>query len=341
MTFIKNKTLYNDISGVKFYCAMTSIKHYGHYTSISYLLPKKKHNYLLNILVIGSIVFLAFSASNYTTNLAKSKNEKITTESRADIKVLPAVIYKSVVEIGFIPTVVNSYTFDTNLKTALKEQYPDADEATLTNVGVQTVLTWAALRDFYAPLPANPEVELSTATTNVALEQIDIETTLMKADYEKNLLIFNGFYLKTRFAGTYPENLVKLDKTENALKPIAKEKIDTYIADAKLLFDPSGILTRFNSDPTLVLMNNEEDSVEFTGYTGSVPLFDDPDLYERMTDLKAEEFSEPFILKTQNPHKPKEFQDYAYLSFYISEKTGENMPIEELVNRYIKKTSIR
>ena len=242
--------------------------------------------------------------------------------------------YKNPEEVGFVPSKVNNVVIDSEkIKSQAKQKYPSLKEENLKKVINQNLFSLLALEDFFPS-----DAAALSAVDNYQI--IEDKNQIRLTDYNKNLVKLDGFYIKVRFSGTSPGNIQKLGKSESQLKSLAEEIITGYKEKAVTYYNPASIVDEINSDETVKLLNNGELSRTFTDYELYPPFFDDSDFYPTITSLPLNEFSKLITLKTINPQEINE-QDYAYIYYYLSKKTGENLPIAELIRKFIIKSSIR
>lgn len=245
----------------------------------------------------------------------------------------------SLEEITFIPRKIKNYSFSPTIKQEAERRYPGFTDEDLKKLLAKRMLTWTALRDFYSDKNLST-FHLKPIDKEINFDQVEEELSTMEDHYRKNQLMISGFYLKIRFAGVFPENLSKLSKSEADLRMRAGDLIRQYIAEAETLLDPANILTKVSNNDEVKLLNNEEKSATFKDYSLYPPFFDDPDFYIMITSPPINKFTPIYTLKTKNPQK-EEYEEYAFVSFYITQKKGEYLPIEELRDQFIKKSQIR
>jgi hypothetical protein len=148
----------------------------------------------------------------------------------------------------------------------------------------------------------------------------------------------DGFYLKLLYKGTTSGNLKKLKKTEAELRPLALQLITNYRNEA--VKNPQTVLSNFNKNNTVLLMNNRQASINFTSYPLYPALVSDLNYDTFIRSLPVGQVSNILTLrsKLKGGSVP---QDYAYAVFYISKKTGTNLPVDALANTYVAKSTIK
>ncbi len=168
-----------------------------------------------------------------------------------------------------------------------------------------------------------------------------------KDEYDKDVIKLTGFFLKSRFVGVYKENLSKLEKnyqvsSAEAVKDLARRKLEEYISKYKSVtaLNMDEVVKEFNSDEVLSLLNNNEASSTFEDFNMYPPIFDDPDFYKYIEELPEKGFSKIYVLKTKNPLQDG-YQEYAYVVFYVKEKSGTRFPLEGVIRSYAKKINIQ
>ncbi|MFA6006009.1 MAG: hypothetical protein WC775_06045 [Patescibacteria group bacterium] len=298
--------------------------------------------FILDPRFLGTVIVLVVALIFFTVSLLVEQRQRFASAPRANLdnpsKIIPSINFNSVDEITFTPRRINNHLFVVNLREEYQDLFPGLPAKERHKLLIQHVITWAALRDFFSTNKI--VVEGTESTTPVTASQIETELPVLIETYDQKVMKLSGFFLRVRFKGIYQENLDKLTDSPETLQARALELIKKYIADAENLNNPQNILSLFNIETTIKRMNNGELSESFTDYQLDPPLFDDPDFYEQIESAPLEKFTTPVTLKTTNPLKPG-FEEYAYVSYYISEKSGTYSPIPKIVSAYVKVATIR
>ena len=300
------------------------------------------YEFILNPKFLGTFIILVVALIFFAVSLIVEKRQRFTTTPRANSessrKIIPNINFSNLDEISITPRRVNDYLFSPQLENQYRTIFTNLSPKELHTTLVQHVITWAALRDFFSTNQVS--VEGISDTNSVTAAQIEEELPSLTEAYNQKAMKLSGFFVRIRFQGIYQENLDELGIASKELQPQALTLIQKFIDQAKLLDNPENILASVNTDATAKLMNNGELSQSFTDYQLDPPLFDDPNFYEMIEAVPIQEFSQPTILKTMNPLKSG-LEEYAYVSFYISEKTGTYLPIPQIVEAYVKVAAIR
>lgn len=276
--------------------------------------------------VFFSISLFVFLLQNNTVYKSKASSNNPT----------PIIVtnnnYKNLDEINLIPLKVNNAEINVNkIKSSAKKKYPSLNDKELVKTINTNIFSYLALNEFNRDKKSEVIEDF---------ELIENQILALRKEYEKNLIKLNGFFIKVRFDGIYPENMNKLNKTREEFKILAKTLIDDYINKAENSHNPLEIINLTNLDETRNLLNNNEIDYSFEDYSLYPAIFDDPDFINIITNSPLNEFSPVTILKTQNPNE-NTLREYAYVSFYISKKTGVNLPINILINEFIEKATIK
>lgn len=310
----------------------------------------------INKVLIGMAVFFLISliffiytvfVNRFTPQYDESSTgAQIRTTIKENVPELRAITggfrFNSLEQLKFVPKRIEKYTFENEDKilSQAKKIYPDFEDADLKRHASRRIVRWAALRDFYGDTVNIDNFHLIESEKTISFSDVERELAKLEKYYTDSEIKMTGFFLKMRYVGVFEENIKELDMSKEELKVEAERMINDYIERAKALNPPSLILAEINSDPRAILMNNEETSIEFANDNFYPPFFDDPDFYNKALTLKPGEFSPIFILKTRNPHK-KDLQEYAYVTFYIEQREGENMPLNARVTQFLEKNWIR
>lgn len=297
--------------------------------------------YFFNPVVLVGVIVLVLSMIFFVASLMIENRQRFSTVSRASstpMQIVPPVMYTDLSQIEFVPRRINEHFFSANLLSEYRALYPELKTDPLQKLIVEHALSWAALRDIYKV--NNLTISDLADFAEVEGAQIERELPLLLADYQARTMRLDGFYLKVRFRGIYKDTLEKLNKQPKELQELAMTKIQEYIDEARKLKEPATILDSFNSDKTIVQMNNGEQSVEFSEYSLDPPLFDDPAFYETIEHSPLKAFSPVSILKTRNPMSP-DFEEYAYVTYFITSREGNYLPIAQITSEYLKVAVIR
>lgn len=309
----------------------------------------------INRLFVISMILLFISASFFFyIVLGRNTKEYDTTSPGAQVRdvikdkfpglrvISGGFRFDSVEKINFIPKKIGNYIFENDDKILedAKKIYPDYEAADLKKFVIRLMTTWTSLRELFSGSQSIEGVELQPTQDEIKFSQIDRELPGLTQAYEANKTIINGFFLKVRFSGVFNENIEKLGLTENELKSTAQKILNDYMESAKGLQDPSGILPTFNADEKVMLLNNGETSESFEEYDLYPPFFDDPDFYKMVANLPVGEFSPVYILKTANPLQ-KDIEEYAFASFYLKDKKGQYLPLNELIRQFLVENRVR
>jgi hypothetical protein len=296
-------------------------------------------SYLLNPAVLIGIIILTLSLIFFVTTLMLENRQKFSTTTRAspNIKILPAIFFSKIEDIQFIPRRINAYLFAESVRDNYHKLFPLLSSEVLKSVIVEHLIKWATLRDFYVtnniPVPPLDPSGFIDAT------QVEQELPQFESDYMSHGKTVTGFFLKVRFSGIYPKSS-KIPSNPSDVQSLARTKLDEYIEKASLLTSPSDIVVSFNADKTVALLNNKEPSKSFADYQLYPPLFDDPNFYTFIDSAPLNSFSPVIVLKTQNPQN-KDLEEYAFVSFYINNKSGSYLPLDQAITEYLKIAVIR
>lgn len=297
--------------------------------------------YILNPIFLAGVIILVISLIFYVASFMVENSRKISTISRAaenKMQIIPPQHYSNTDEIQLVPRRINNYLFAVELVREYRQLFPELTDQNLQKLIALHTVEWAALRDLYTVNKLN--LSGLQNMPEVTAAQIEREIPILVADYEPRVMQLEGFFLKARFAGIYRTEFKELGKTSGELRQVAQEKIQSYIDQARKLSDPTNILPIFNTDETLLLMNNGELSQTFTNYQLDPPLFDDPSFFTTIESAPLNEFSPIVTLKTRNPMQ-SDLEEYAYLSFFVTKRSGLYLPLTQIINEYLKVATIR
>lgn len=158
------------------------------------------------------------------------------------------------------------------------------------------------------------------------------------SQYQQKTKKYTGYYLKIRFRGYYGkrEGEIKNIFGEQDLKKLAEDKIKELIKNNPR---PSSLFPILNDDQIILQLNNNENAIDyFENNSFEQPLFDDPGFYRYLENAPLNQYSPIYILKTNNPGNP-EFEEYAFLVFFIENISGEKIPLNYLINTKINEIS--
>ena len=299
---------------------------------------------LLVLIIVSSLLTLSKKKSSPKTSVQqKEEQEKI--QKMLDLTPSPTfvppsnVIYSTVDSVNFMPQQINDYVIDaTKLEKTAKQAYQNLSGTLLLEQINKDIFTWLALNDFYSSVDPS---KVSTAYSIKKIENlssISKENASMLKVYNTSVLKLDGYYLKLRYKGTLPSNLSKLKKTEADLQPLAQQLMSKFRDDA--LKNPKTVLSNFNKNNTVILMNNRETSKSFTNSTSYPPLVATEDYAALIQSLPVGRVSDIITLRSKLRGKALS-EDYAYVVFNITKKSGSYIPVEALVNSYVSKAEIR
>lgn len=295
------------------------------------------------LLSLGFFLTTYISGTTQKPTLQVSKNAGLKDRAKKIVIKILGKEYKfnSIDDIKFIPGRVGEYLIDAEILNQAKSKYEGLDGLELKKEILREIIGWAALRDFFSQNNTQGVV-LNPINQGqyVSWTDIDSEFASLLTEYNKNQISVDGFFMKVRFEGIFPKNLETLRSGENDPKFNAQALITKYLDEAKKLPSPVKILDTFNADDTIMLMNNGEKAQTFSSYNLYPPLFDDPSFFDYILNTPIGSFSPLYTLKTKNPFKDG-FEEYAFATFYVDKKSGQNLPLEILIHKFIQKSVIR
>lgn len=242
--------------------------------------------------------------------------------------------YTALGDVNFIPRKINDITIDREqLIRAVQSTNRSLSEAELVRTLNAGLFTYLAMNEFN-------QRKGQQGTSMYQKKNIDNYLTLerelrdISIAYNQDAISMEGFYLKVQFANVLKDNIVKLGKREDELRPLARSIIAKYRSAALGFRDKSRIVTFINEDEQAALLNNGGKSEIFKNYTLSIPLLPDPSFYDIVQSLQPGAFSDILTFKQFVAGK-KDPQDAIYVVFYIDKKNGTNLPLSVLRDKYI------
>lgn len=302
---------------------------------------------LVMLILVFSLMTLGRNATKKTTtekqDQAKTQEEQI----RRSLSLTPTPTYvppsnasfTTAESVNFLPNTINNFTVDKTsvLKTA-KQVYSNLEGISLMNQINKDIFTWLALNEFYQTKDIT-KVSSSYSTNRIDnIATISKDIAVVKNNYNLDVMKIDGFYLKLLYKGTTPGNLKKLKKTEAELRPLALQLITNYRNEA--VKNPQTVLSNFNKNNTVLLMNNRQASINFTSYPLYPALVGDLNYDTFIRSLPVGQVSNILTLRTKLKGSSVP-QDYANAVFYISKKTGTNLPVDALADAYVAKSTIK
>jgi len=291
--------------------------------------PKKKIIFIFSLLFfLSSFLFFIYTTfflkENKTTNLSARAFQNAPT---------PQIITKFNYEkIDDIPFVVNRIDeIDTHGKDYLdylKKLNPQIEKENLIKEINREIFTFYVLNR-----QTNNKIQYPNS-----YEELLRKNQELKDKYNQNLTRYTGYYLKIRFRGYYGKRAEEIKKYfgEKNLEELAKEKINQLMANYS---NPAFLYPTLNTDEEIAQLNNNEEAiVYFENEAFEDPPFDDHLFYQYLSQSPINQYSQVYQLKTTNPLQ-KEKEAYAYLVFFISKKTGENLPINYLIYQALNETN--
>jgi hypothetical protein len=251
----------------------------------------------------------------------------------------PNIKYSTLDSLNFLPKTINGIVLDQKkLQDDVRRIHPDYNNNDIVDAVNATVFTWLALNEFYATHDQSKVSDFYKKDI-VDFALIDKERKDLEAVYRPNEIKMSGLYLKIRFSGVIPNNIKRLKKSEDQLPSLASQLIQKYKTDLQNATDKEALLTTFNKDQTVLLLNNREISKSFKDSSLFPPLVADTNYYDMMQSLSIGRVSDVHTLTTRLYGKTDP-EEYAYAVFYISSKSGSYLPLEILVNDYIATATI-
>jgi len=291
----------------------------------------------------ASLTLLIISVSAYVSVnaiLFMNKGQAAVKTTTPRDRIYYPIKYLSVAAIPFVPNKIDSMAFDVlKLREQAAKEYPELKAAELDNQLKEDLFVWAAMRANYSsPTLKISKVAPDKAVSDFAAVLADIKA--IRAEYEPKVKTFTGQYLKVRFGGVYDKNVKLLNKLTGDLRAFADTTFSTFIQkEMAANKTPEQVLEDFNTDETMLLLNNGELSETFKDLTFEPPLFDDPDLYPMLVAAKPKTWTKTSLLRT--PDAKGNLEEYAFIMFYVEEVKGEAPPISDVVRSFIQKADIR
>jgi len=302
------------------------------------LKPNQSSNSVKNkIIFIFSLLFFLsnFLFFIYTTFFLK-ENKTTDLSARAlqngpTPQILIGFPYEKIDDIPFIVNRIEGInTHGTDYFDYLKKINPQIDRENLIKQINREIFTFYVLNR-----KVNNKIQYPTN-----YEKLLRKNQELKEQYNQNLIRYTGYYLKIRFRGYYGKREEEIKKYfgEKNLEDLTKEKINQLMAKYS---NPALIYPNLNNDEEISQLNNKEKAiVYFENETFEDPPFDDPMFYQYLSQTPLNQYSQVFPLKTTNPFQ-KEKETYAYLVFFIKEKTGNNLPINYLIYQALNEKNYR
>ena len=288
-----------------------------------FLKIKKKLSYIfvssffISFLILSFVIFI-FSLFGF-------KPQPISTKANQIKKEIITFKYHEIEKIPFIVNNINS--FSTNGRKYfedLKKQNPRIKEEDLTSEINKQIFIYY----FFSPDKSFPSDYFNLVKKNESLI----------SQYQQKIKKYTGYYLKIRFQGYYGERDKEIKNIfgNQNLRKLAQNKIEDLIKNNP---HPSSLFPILNDDQNISQLNNNESAIDyFENNSFEEPLFDDPDFYRYLENAPLNQYSPIYVLKTNNPGNP-EFEEYAFLVFFIENVSGEKIPLKYLINTKINEIS--
>lgn len=290
------------------------------YPNNNFFLKTKK---FLSYFFVGS--FFMFSFVIFIFSLFGFNPQPLSTKANQIKKEIIRFKYHEIEKIPFIINNINS--FSTNGEKyfeELKKKNPQIEEKNLFSQINKQIFIYYLL----SPDKSFPADYFTLAKRNESLI----------SQYQQKTKKYTGYYLKIRFRGYYGKRVeeIKTIFANQDLKKLAQDKIKELIKNNP---HPSSLFPILNDDQVISQLNNNEKAIDyFENNSFEQPPFDDPDFYRYLENAPLNEYSPIYILKTNNPGNP-EFEEYAFLVFFIENISGDEIPLNYLINTKINEIS--
>lgn len=239
--------------------------------------------------------------------------------------------FQSVEEIPFLVKYINNRPTQSQIYfDYLKNQNPEIEKKTLISEVNTQIFTYYVLSNFFNTEEPYPNDYLILLKKNDDL--VD--------EYRQDIIKYTGYYVKIRFRGYYGKREQEIRNIfgDQDLRKLAEEKMNSFIQNNP---HPSSLFSNLNFDPTLSQLNNNEKAIDrFVDNSFEDPPFDDPDFYQYLENAPENQYSKVYVLKTKNPLNPQ-FEEYAFLVFFIERKVGKNIPLYYFINSKLNEISYR
>jgi hypothetical protein len=303
------------------------------------------------ILFVLIVAFIMLSFKNNVTQKNESKND--TTSGNGNLATSTETLspfpsfsppedakFPTVDSVYFIPNSINGYKLDKEKlhKTGVTT-FPTLAGKLLQDQINKTIFTWLALNDFYSKEDPSKVTASYKKKEITDMALINKEVIALKKVYVPNIISMDGLFLKVRFAGTVQSNLDKLHLNEAALQSTARQLIEQYKKELETSPKKEDVLSNFNKNNTILLLNNRETSRTFKNYPMYPPLFLDVNFYSIMESLPVDQVSDIFTLR-QKMNGESTVGEYAYAVFYVTKKTGTYKSVETVTNAYVQNSKL-
>lgn len=286
--------------------------------------PNQPNNKSINIPILIFFIF-SFSFLIYAIQQPKNNIQKTTSQAK-EIKKIDSLQYQYLYEISLPITRIDNQIIETKkFFEEAKKIYPHLDNKELIyEFNHQIFSLWALTDYFHQPL-------LSPQTFNDLL--IKVET--LKNQYLKESPTYSGYLIKIRYKGYYGEIPEKINHLfgNKETKLVAEEKIKNLVSKNLTLDQLENEIK--NDEEIKILNNSEKVIIIFEKGNLYPPPFDDPDFCLYLQNAPLNQYSDLYELKTFNWEK-NQFEDYAYLIFYLAEKGNNNLHLDCLINQKVK-----
>ena len=290
------------------------------YPNNNFSLKTKK---FLPYIFVGCFFILSFVIFIYS--LFVFKPQPLSTKANQIKKEIITFKYHEIEKIPFIINNINNiYTNGEKYFEELKKKNPQIEEKNLFSQINKQIFIYYLL----SPDKSFPTDYFTLAKRNESLI----------SQYQQKTKKYTGYYLKIRFKGYYGkrEEEIKTIFANQDLKKLAQDKIEDLIKNNP---HPSSLFPILNDDQNISQLNNNESAIDyFENNSFEEPLFDDPDFYRYLENAPLNQYSPIYVLKTNNPGNP-EFEEYAFLVFFIENVSGEKIPLKYLINTKINEIS--
>lgn len=232
--------------------------------------------------------------------------------------------YSSLEDIPFVVEVIDGFV--TNGKRffeELRQNNPKVEATILKDNLNRELFTYYALKkDFHEDLDFPADYGDLIKANQDLLER-----------YKSESMRFTGYYIKFRYSGYYGKRQEELSEIliGKDVKKYVYDKLSKFIED-----NPSidSLKQSVAADKEIKELNNsgEEPVVFFEDESFEDPPFDDPDFYDYLLSSPVGDYSSIYTLYTKNIYE-RDKEDYAFLVFYLKNKTGSNAPVNYLIKK--------
>lgn len=285
--------------------------------------PKKNSlNIFVMIFFILSLLFLAFSIIYQP----EKKSLSTTSQASTGIKKFINLKYNHLREITFALDRINHQSIDKKkLFEEAKKIYPHLNERELVYEFNHQLFSFWALKDYFKQPFSIPD-EFKTLIT---------EVENLKNQYLEEAPLFSGYLIKIRYKGYSLDNQQKLNNLfgNKEIKLVAEEKIKNLINNNYSLNQLKELIE--NDEEIKILNNSEKALITFNDDKLYPSLFDDPNFCNYLIDAPLNQYSQITELKTFNEQN-RNLEDYAYITFFITQKIGDSLHLDCLINKKIK-----